>query len=102
MAKFKFTATHGVHLFDLGVAFKFLKNETDSEGRGRTVYGFETDDALLAAKVLDVEGYGIQTDDDSRKAAKKAAADAKKAQAEADAKAAAEAEAAEKSDADKK
>lgn len=59
MAKYNFTATHGVSLWDLGVRFERIEDRIDDNGRGHAVYGFGTDDAKLAAEVAKVEGYGI-------------------------------------------
>jgi hypothetical protein len=60
MAKHRFTATHGVHLADLGVQFKRDGSRTDSDGRAHPVYTFETDDTKKAADLRKVEGYGIE------------------------------------------
>lgn len=99
--KYKFTATHGVHLWDLGVRFERTADRVDDQGRGHAVYAYGTDDPKVAAALLEVDGYGIQTDDDTRKAAESAA---KKSKADADAKAKAkeEADAKAKADADAK
>lgn len=58
MAKYAFTATHGVHLHDLKVAFKFDREATGTSST--KVYAFETDDAAIAKKVAEVKGYGIK------------------------------------------
>lgn len=60
MSKFKFIATHGVHLADLDVAFKRIADHVDEGGKSHARYGFETDDAKVAAAVARVDGYGIQ------------------------------------------
>ena len=55
MARYKFTATHGVHLSENGLHpwawFRRAPNET--------LYAFETDDADIAERVRAVEGYGV-------------------------------------------
>jgi hypothetical protein len=60
MAKHQFTATHGVHLWDLGAHFKKSGQSVDEDGRGHAVYSFETDDDKVAAALAKVEGYGIE------------------------------------------
>ncbi len=60
MAMHQFTATHGVHLSDLGVHFKKSGEAVDKDGRGHLVYSFETDDDKQAAALAKVEGYGIE------------------------------------------
>jgi hypothetical protein len=90
MSKFEFTATHGVHLADIGAHFQ---RDHDAEG---VVYRFETDDAKQADALGKVEGYGITCVRQPEKltaAEKKAAKEA----ADAEAKAAAEAAAADQS-----
>ena len=64
MAKHKFTATHGVHLWDLDVKFERATDTVDSEGRSHAVYAFETDDDKKAAALAKVEGYGIEKSKD--------------------------------------
>lgn len=66
MAKHQFTATHGVHLWDLGVRFERSGEAVDSDGRGRAIYSFETDDDKQAAALAKVEGYGIEKAKPSR------------------------------------
>lgn len=100
-AKYNLTATHGVHLWDLGVKFERTEDRVDGEGRSHAVYAYSTDDPKVAAALLEVDGYGITTDDDTRKAVE-AAAKKGKADAEAKAKAKAEADAKAKADADAK
>jgi hypothetical protein len=66
MAKHRFTATHGVHLWDLGVHFKRTESRVDSDGKGHAVYAFETDDAKTATALRKVDGYGITEDAGSK------------------------------------
>ncbi|MGH3996683.1 MAG: hypothetical protein ACRDTJ_04390 [Pseudonocardiaceae bacterium] len=58
MAKFAFTATHGVALHDLKVKFTFDREATGTSSA--KVYTFETDDAALAKKVGAIKDYGIK------------------------------------------
>lgn len=68
-AKYAFTATHGVHLADLGVQFVRDGFKRTEAGVDELVYRFETDDKAVADKVAKVEGYGITKADPSADAA---------------------------------
>lgn len=66
MAKYKFTATHGVLLDDIGA--HFMRDREAVE----VVYLFETDDAKQAEALRNVDDYGIA---EVKAAAPKAAED---------------------------
>jgi hypothetical protein len=64
VAKYVFTATHGVHLSKDGVNVlaHFVRDRTAPERDSvnwKTVYRFETDDVKVAEAVRKVKGYGI-------------------------------------------
>lgn len=60
MAKYQFTATHGVQFRDDdGVWAHFTRDAGRETGDGRKVYVFETDDAKVAQRVRSVKDYGI-------------------------------------------
>lgn len=65
MAKYVFTATHGVHLSEDGltVLAHFVRDRSAPERDSvnyKTVYRFETDDDATAAKIRKIDGYGIE------------------------------------------